>query len=68
MSKEQVVILLGPPAPRPRDAAEMEKLARQYWPAIRARKVTETWSIRWGWHLYFAGEKLADITQYYDKQ
>lgn len=68
MSKEQVVILLGEPALTTTDAAAMEKLARQYWPAIRARKVTETWSYPGGWHLYFAGEKLADITQYYDKQ
>jgi hypothetical protein len=68
MSKEQVVILLGEAALTTTDPAAMEKLARQYWPAVRARKVTEAWSYPGGWHLYFAEEKLADITQYYDKQ
>jgi hypothetical protein len=68
MSKEQVLILLGEPGLTTTDAAAMEKLARQYWPSVRARKVTEAWSYPAGWHLYFAEEKLADITQYFDKQ
>jgi hypothetical protein len=68
MSKEQVTILLGEPALTTKDPASMEKLARQYWPAVRARNVTEAWSYPAGWHLYFAEDKLADITQYYDKQ
>lgn len=63
MSKEQVLILLGPPATTTSDAGEIEKLARRFWPAIQG-SATEAWVYPGGWRLYFAGPRLADITQY----
>ena len=62
-SKEQVFILLGPPVGTTTDAAEMEKLARRYWPELKGN-VTEAWVYPLGWNLYFAGQRLVDITQY----
>jgi len=67
MSKEQVSILIGEPVAMTEDPAEMEKLARHHWPGVRSRKVTEAWVYPEGWQLYFAGEKLVDIAQYYKR-
>lgn len=63
MSKEQVTLLLGAPDVTTAEAAEMEKLARKYWPAIRG-KATEAWVYPLGWRLYFSESRLVDITQY----
>jgi hypothetical protein len=63
MSKEQVLILLGPPERATTEAAEMEKLARKYWPDIRG-KASEAWTYPLGWQLYFADSRLVDIVQY----
>jgi hypothetical protein len=63
MTKEQVQILLGPPLGVATDAARIEKIARKYWPDIRDR-ATEAWLYPLGWNLYFAGDRLIDITQY----
>ena len=63
MNKEQVLILLGPPAAVTTDAGEMEKLARKFWPELKGN-VTETWVYPIGWFLYFTGQRLADITRY----
>ncbi len=63
MTKEQIVILLGPPETTTTDSAEMEKLARQHWPAIKAR-AKEAWTYPLGWRFYFAGDRVVDITQY----
>jgi hypothetical protein len=60
---EQVLILLGPPIAKTTDAAEMEKLARKYWPSIKG-KATETWVYPAGWNLYFKDATVVDITQY----
>jgi hypothetical protein len=60
---EQVVILLGPPRSKTTDEAEMEKLARGYWPSIKGN-VSEVWVYPAGWRLYFKDSKLIDITQY----
>ena len=49
---EQVVILLGPPLARISDAAEMEKLARQYWPAVKENEPSEVWTYPSGWCIY----------------
>ena len=62
-SNEQVLILLGPPLARTTDEAEMEKLARRYWPYIKGN-ATEAWVYPDGWNLYFKDSKLVDITQY----
>jgi hypothetical protein len=63
MTKEQIVILLGNPETTTTDPAEMEKLARRYWPAVKAR-AKETWTYPLGWRFYFAGDRVVDITQY----
>ncbi len=63
MTKEQIVILLGPPETTTTDPAEIEKLARQYWSAVKAR-AKEAWTYALGWRFYFAGDRVVDITQY----
>ncbi len=63
MTKEQILILLGPPDSVTTDPGEMEKLARRYWPAIQGN-ATEAWVYPLGWRFYFAGPRVIDITQY----
>jgi hypothetical protein len=63
MSKEQILILLGPPLTVTTDATQMEKVARRYWREIQGN-ATEAWVYPLGWNLYFAGPRLIDITQY----
>jgi len=62
-SDEQVLILLGPPSAKTSDQAEMEKLARGYWPSIKG-SASEVWVYPAGWRLYFKDSKVVDITQY----
>jgi hypothetical protein len=66
MTQEQVLILLGPPEAVTNDQAQMEKIARRYWPLIKGN-ATEAWIYPLGWNLYFAGPKLIDITQYLER-
>ena len=63
-SDEQVIILLGPPLARISDTAEMEKLARQYWPAVKENEPTEVWTYPSGWRIYMKDRTVVDITQY----
>lgn len=63
MAKDQVMILFGAPLGVTTDEGEMEKLARRYWPEIKGN-ATEAWVYPLGWRLYFAGQRLVDITQY----
>lgn len=63
MDKEQVMILLGPPERVSGDQAEMEKIARGYWSSIKGN-ATEVWVYPQGWNMFFAGQRLIDITQY----
>jgi hypothetical protein len=63
MDKEQVLILLGPPLTVTGDQGHMEKAARGYWPAIKGN-ATELWIYPLGWNMFFAGQRLIDITQY----
>jgi hypothetical protein len=65
-TKEQVLILLGPPSAVTTDQAEIEKLARKYAPAIKGN-ATEAWVYPLGWSLFFAGPRLVDITQYLER-
>jgi len=67
MTREQVTVLLGAPTLTVTDAAEIEKLARGYWPAIKPKKVTEAWLYPQGWRLYLNDVKLVDITQYLER-
>jgi hypothetical protein len=63
MTKEQVQILLGPADGATTDAAQVEKLARKYWPQIKDR-ATEAWMYPVGWSYYFKDDRVVDITQY----
>jgi hypothetical protein len=63
-TKEQVLILLGRPMGTTTDPAEMEKLARAYWPAVKNTEATEAWLYPAGWRLYFKDTTVVDITQY----
>ena len=66
MDKEQILILLGAPVTVSGDQAQMEKIARGYWPQIQGN-ATEVWVYPLGWNLFFAGPKLIDITQFLPK-
>lgn len=61
---EQVLILLGPPLARISDAAEMEKLARHYWGAVKENEPSEVWTYPSGWRIYMKDRTVVDITQY----
>jgi hypothetical protein len=63
-TKEQVLILLGPPLVATTDPAEIEQLARAYWPAVRGTSAAEAWVYPAGWRLYFKDSRVVDITQY----
>jgi len=63
-TSEQVLILLGPPLAKVTDAAEMETLARQYWPAVKESEPTEAWTYPAGWRIYIKDKTVVDITQY----
>ena len=66
MSKEQVLILLGPPEGVTPDQATMEKLARRYWKDIQGN-VTEAWVYPLGGTFFFTGPRLTEITQYLER-
>ena len=63
MSKEQIMILLGPPAEITTEADRMQAAAKQFWPEMKGN-VTEAWLYPLGWSYYFTGDRLADITQH----
>ncbi|MBI1846014.1 MAG: hypothetical protein HY294_17595 [Candidatus Rokubacteria bacterium] len=63
MSKEMVLILFGPPISTTTSEADMERVARRYWPMLKGN-VTEAWEYPLGWTLYFAGLRLTELTQY----
>lgn len=66
MTKEQVLILLGPPASTTEDQALIEKAARKYWKEIQGN-ATEAWTYPLGWAFFFTGQRLVDITQYLER-
>ena len=61
MTREEVVLLLGPPSSQTTDPPRMEAAAKQFWPAV-GRQATEMWSYPDGWSLYFDGDRLVDLT------
>jgi|SRR6266540_1239756 hypothetical protein len=63
MSKEQILILLGPPGDITADADRMQTVAKQFWPDMKGN-VTEAWLYPLGWSYFFAGDRLVDITQH----
>jgi hypothetical protein len=63
MDKEQILILLGAPVAVSGDQGQMQQIARGYWPQIQGN-ATEVWVYPLGWNLFFAGQRLIDITQY----
>ena len=66
MSKEQVMILLGPPEGVTADQAAMAKAARRYWKDMEGN-VTEAWAYPLGWTFFFTGPRLTEITQYLER-
>ncbi len=63
-TSDQVLILLGPPMSKTSDQAEMEKLARQFWPSVKEGEPTEAWVYPSGWRIYIKDKTVVDITQY----
>ncbi|OGK98706.1 MAG: hypothetical protein A3E31_15510 [Candidatus Rokubacteria bacterium RIFCSPHIGHO2_12_FULL_73_22] len=68
MTKEQVLILLGPPAAATTDGAELARLARGHRLAVTASGAGEAWVYPQGWRLYFADTTVVDITQYLERK
>ena len=66
MSKEQVLILLGPPEGVTTDPDVMAKAARRYWKDLQGN-VTEAWAYPLGWTFFFTGPRLTEITQYLER-
>lgn len=64
MTKDEITLLLGMPQGVTDDAAQMERLARKFWPLVKP-KAKEAWSYPGGWTLYFDGDALTDITRYH---
>lgn len=61
MTREEVLLLLGPADAATTDRKAMEAIAKPFWPAIRDR-AGEMWAYPGGWQLYLDGDRLADIT------
>jgi hypothetical protein len=61
MTKEEVGMLAGVPYELTEDPTKMQAAARQFWPAVKER-AKEMWVYPGGWHLYFDGERLVDLT------
>lgn len=66
MTKEQVSILLGAPDKTVTDMAEIEKLARKFWPQVKD-KATEAWVYPAGWSVFMADGRVIDITQHVER-
>jgi hypothetical protein len=64
VTKDEVTLLLGTPQGVTDDAAQMERLARKFWPSVKPQ-AKEAWSYPGGWTLYFDGDTLTDITRYH---
>ena len=63
MTREQILLLLGPPLAVTSDAAEMEKLARRFWPQLKGN-AKEAWVYPLGWRMFLDAQRAIDITQY----
>jgi hypothetical protein len=61
MTREEVVLLVGVPDETTLDQALMQEAARQFWPAVKEH-AKEMWVYPGGWHLYFDGDRLIDLT------
>jgi hypothetical protein len=61
MTKEEVVLLVGPPTAVTGDKAEMQAAARQFWPEVKEH-AKEMWVYPGGWQFYFDGDSLVDLT------
>lgn len=61
MSKDEVVLLAGPPLAVSSDPEAMRRAAAQFWPEV-GRHAKEMWVYPGGWHLYFEDDRLVDLT------
>lgn len=64
MERDLVLLLLGPPVTGAKDPAEVEKLARSFWPLVKANNPKEAWLYPQGWRLFLDDTRVVDITQY----
>lgn len=62
MMKEQVAVLLGGPERIVTDRAELEKLARAFWPQMKD-KVSEAWVYPLGWRVFIHEGRVVDLVQ-----
>ena len=61
MTKEEVVVLVGTPDGTTADPQALAQGAGTFWPDMQAR-AKELWNYPGGWHLYFDGDRLVDVT------
>jgi hypothetical protein len=61
MTRDEVLLLAGPPSSASREEPQMAAAAAQFWPAVRER-ATEMWSYPGGWSFYFDADRLVDLT------
>ncbi len=61
MTKEEVTLLAGLPEAIVADEAQMETVAKQFWPEVR-KSAKEMWTYPAGWQFYFDSDKLVDLT------
>jgi len=61
MSTEEVTLLLGPPDAVTDDPGKMKAAAEIFWPEV-SKQAKEMWTYPSGWSLYFASDRLVDIT------
>lgn len=64
MTKDEIKLLLGMPQGVTDNPAQMESLARKFWPLVKPQ-AKEAWSYPGGWTLYFDGDTLTDVTRYH---
>ena len=64
MERDLVLLLLGPPVLFAKDTAEIEKLARRFWPQVKNNNPKEAWLYPQGWRLFVDDTRVVDITQY----
>jgi len=64
MERDLVLLLIGPPVLFAKDTAEIEKLARRFWPQVKNNNPKEAWLYPQGWRLFVDDTRVVDITQY----
>src|SRR5437763_17119994 len=66
MERDLVLLLLGPPVLFAKDTAEIEKLARRFWPQGNNNNPKESWLYPQGWRRFVDEFRVVYVTQYVD--